>query len=1071
MKTKLVVILAAVFLVPSLTFAQYSIFGKNKVQYNKFDYYYIQSDHFDVYFTEGADYLAEFTADVAESALVSISKHFRYQITNRIPVVVYKSHNDFQQTNVVQEYLEEGIGGVTELFKNRIVLPFDGNYRQFRHVIHHELVHAVINDMFYGGSIQSIITNNIRLQLPLWFNEGLAEYEALSWDSNSDMFLRDATISAYLPPIDYLNGYFAYRGGQSVWWYIATKYGDQKIGEILNRIRGTKSVEQGFKSTIGLSVEELSERWQKEQKVLYWPDIAKREDPSAFARRLTNHVKSGNFYNSSPAISPQGDRIAFISDRNDYFDVFYMSALDGEILGKPVSGQRTKDFEELHLLTPGISWSPDGKSIALSTKSGEQDAIFIVDVDHSDQEKLEFGLDGIFSVEWSPVGDNIAFVGLKDKQSDVYVYDLKTQTSKNLTDDIFSDIGPYFGKDLGWSPDGKVVYFVSDRGEYTIHPPLVASGKDGVLSAVQLPKNFKMQNYNYSQLDIYSIDVETLEMKRITNDPGSNETSPAASPDGKKLLFISDRNGITNVYEKDLTTGKQRPITNSLNGIYQLSLSRDGNKMAFSTMTEAGFDIFLMKTPFERNLNLAELEPTEYIKRERTVVPPTPSLAKHEPLMQSDSTSVVPSVVSTVRERSDTTKIYGDNVRIDFRSYVFAEKFAQDTSAAGRKKDVFRIAGNVDERGNYKVNKYKLSFSPDIIYGNAGYSTFYGVQGTTQMAFSDMLGNHHIYFLTNLLLDLKNSDYALAYYYLAGRLDFGVEIYHSARFLFLDDAFGTSLYRFRQYGVNFYASRPFDKYNRLDFGLSWFNLSRDNLDIAFIAPQRRTVIMPGISLVHDNTLFGAIAPVNGSRYEITLTASRKLTDESLSFTTVIGDYRRYFRLGREYVFAFRVSGGASFGTNAQKFIIGGTEGWINREFEGGGIPINDAEDYAFLTPVLPLRGFNYNAKYGTKYGLVNMEMRFPLLKYLVAGPLPLVLQNISGVAFIDAGGAWKDNKSFRATTRNSQGELVAQDLLIGTGLGARVYLLYFLLRLDVAWQYTFNGFSPPKYYFSLGLDF
>ena len=1067
MKTKLVVFLATIFLLPSLALSQYSIFGKNKVQYKKFDYYYIQSDHFDVYFTEGGEYLADFTADVAESALVSISKDFRYQITNRVPIVVYNSHNDFQQTNVVQEYLEEGVGGVTELFKNRIVLPFDGSYRQFRHVIHHELVHAVINDMFYGGSIQSIITNNIRLQLPIWFNEGIAEYESLRWDSNSDMYMRDATIGNYLPPIDYLNGYFAYRGGQSVWWYIASKYGDQKIGEILNRIRGTKSVEQGFKGTIGLSVQELSERWQKEQKVLYWPDIAKREDPSAFARRLTNHTKGGNFYNSSPAISPQGDRIAFISDRNDYFDVFLMSALDGEILGKLVSGQRTNDFEELHLLTPGITWSPDGKRIALSAKSGEQDALFLIDVDHGDQEKLEFGLNGIFTVEWSPLGDKLAFVGLSGPQSDIYVYDLKSKTLKNLTDDVFSDIGPYFGKDLGWSPDGKVVYFISDRGDYTVHPPLVASGEDGVLSAVQLPKDFKMENYNYNQLGIYSINIETLEMKRITNEPGGSVTSPVVSPDGKKLLFVSDRNGVNNIYEKDLTTGKDRPITNSLNGIYQLSLSRDGSKLAFSTMTEAGFDIFLIKTPFERNLNITELEPTEYIKRERAAVQLTPALTKQEPVVRSDSISVV----STVHDRPDSTKLYGDNVRIDYRSYVFAEKFGQDTTATARKRDVFRLAGNVDEQGNYKVNKYKLSFTPDIIYGNAGYSTFYGVQGETEMAFSDMLGNHQIFFLTNLLLDLKNSDYALAYYYLAGRTDFGVEIYHSARFLYLDDEFGTSLYRFRQYGVNFFASRPFNRFNRLDLGLSWFNLSRDNLDVAFVPSQQRTVIMPSISLVHDNTLFGAIAPVNGSRYALTLSASRKLTDESLSFTTFIGDYRKYFRLGREYTFVFRVTGGGSVGTNAQRFIIGGTDGWINRQFEGGTIPINSAEDYAFLTPIIPLRGYNYNARSGSKYGLINLEMRYPLLKYLVAGPLSLAFQNITGVAFIDAGGAWTDTKSFKATTRNADGELVPQDLLIGTGLGARVYLLYFLLRFDVAWRYTYHGFSEPKYYLSLGEDF
>jgi hypothetical protein len=42
---------------------------------------------------------------------------------------------------------------------------------------------------------------------------------------------------------------------------------------------------------------------------------------------------------------------------------------------------------------------------------------------------------------------------------------------------------------------------------------------------------------------------------------------------------------------------------------------------------------------------------------------------------------------------------------------------------------------------------------------------------------------------------------------------------------------------------------------------------------------------------------------------------------------------------------------------------------------------------------------------------------------------------------------------------------------VGTGVGARMYFLYFLLRFDVAWKYNFNKFSQPVYYFSLGTDF
>ena len=147
---------------PGALSAQY--FGRNKVQYTNFDFKVIQTEHFDVYFYEregtapGGRVLADFTARAAEAAYDDVVDLFRYEIRDRVPILVYQSHNDFAVNNAAPLPVNaEGIGGVTELFKNRIAIPFTGDYRDFRRVIHHELVHAVINDMFYGGSIQSVI--------------------------------------------------------------------------------------------------------------------------------------------------------------------------------------------------------------------------------------------------------------------------------------------------------------------------------------------------------------------------------------------------------------------------------------------------------------------------------------------------------------------------------------------------------------------------------------------------------------------------------------------------------------------------------------------------------------------------------------------------------------------------------------------------------------------------------------------------------------------------------------------------------------------------------------------------
>src|SRR3989339_735401 len=228
----------------------YAQFGKNKVQYKSFTWYYIQTGHFDIYFSEKGSTLAEFTGYAAENALESIQNNFKYKINNRITIIVYNSQNDFQETNVTDEYLDEGIQGFTELFKNRVVIQFNGSFKLLRHLVHHELVHAVINDMFYGGSIQNIISNNISLQLPLWFNEGMAEYQALGWDIDEDMFIRDAAIGEYLPDIQELDGYLAYRGGQAVFYYIAKKYGKGKISELIHKLKGVGNLNEAFKQTI-----------------------------------------------------------------------------------------------------------------------------------------------------------------------------------------------------------------------------------------------------------------------------------------------------------------------------------------------------------------------------------------------------------------------------------------------------------------------------------------------------------------------------------------------------------------------------------------------------------------------------------------------------------------------------------------------------------------------------------------------------------------------------------------------------------------------------------------------------
>jgi len=249
---KLIKYISITLILSQTLFAQ---FGQNKVQYKNYDWLYIQTKHFDIYFSEEGKTNAEFAAAAAEAALEDIQERINYQINNRISLIIYNSHNEFQETNTTDGYLGQGVGGFTEPFKNRVVFPFEGDYKKYRHVIHHELVHAVMRDMLYGGTIQNIVSRGITLQLPHWFHEGMAEYLSSNWETNSDMFIRNAIINDFLPDIQQLSGYFGYRGGQSVFKYIADKYGREKVGELLNKINDVGNFEEGLKQTLGLSIE------------------------------------------------------------------------------------------------------------------------------------------------------------------------------------------------------------------------------------------------------------------------------------------------------------------------------------------------------------------------------------------------------------------------------------------------------------------------------------------------------------------------------------------------------------------------------------------------------------------------------------------------------------------------------------------------------------------------------------------------------------------------------------------------------------------------------------------------
>ena len=896
-----VLVLMILLLIPTLALG----FGKNKVQYEMFDWSILASKYFDIYFYQGEEALARRVAVIADASYDSLSSHLNHELSKRVPIIVYASHNEFQQTNVTLELLEEGTGGFTELFKNRVVIPFTGSYEDMRHVVFHELTHVFTFDMVYGGLLESIFTRQYLFQLPLWFIEGIPEYESAGWDSEAEMVMRDAAIHGYYFPLYYdVYGYLAYKQGQSVIKFIADKYGPEKIPDILKSVAITRNIDAALINTIGVDTEGLTESWSEYLRERYWPEIRDKSDPDDLGQRLTDHRKGNSFINGMPAISPDGQKIVYLSDKSGYFDIYLMSAIDGRQIRRLVKGQRSQDFESFHSLRSAFGWSPDSEKIAFVSKRGRGDALYVLDAPKGRRlKRFQPEFDTIYYPSWSADGRSIAFIGIRRGASGVYSVDIES----GEVEEIHRGALEYSA--ISYSSDGSRLAFSA------IAPGCV----DSVCTLSRVGPHVKPTR------DIYVLDIDRAVTERITYCE-CEDLSPVWSADDDGLLFVSDRDGTYNLYYYDFAESTTAQITSVLGGIFSPSWSKDGNRIAYTCFNHAGWDVFQVKNPVE-NLGI--------IRKQKEM-----DWEWEAPWLEDRGTMVfVPPEIEVAPGMVDSSVIAQ---AMEYEVKPYHVRFSPDW-----------IGGSFQYSTAYGLGGFTQLSVSDVMGNHRIYVAtefFASFQETDFLAIYNYLKRRTNYGFG--VFHFKN-------YYYASRSTMGVPIGEGRVDRFFSE---------RSYGGLLALSYPLDKFRRFDLEFTAQRIDREIFaegseylpEPVVVSRISDDVYSMRVSYIKDNTIWGQLGPAGGMRYLISFDKSIvDVLGSDLNYNSGYVDFRKYFRFTPSTQLAFRISAATSQGEDPAIFYLGGgytLRGYPDFQFEGNNMAFASLElRYPFIDRLI-LRG-------------------------------------------------------------------------------------------------------------------
>ncbi len=553
-RAMLLVVAGLLGTLPGLAEAQFYLLSENKVQYRHLDWHVLKGPRVDVYYYPAEADLAPVALAYAEESYDALSPKFGHSVPSRIPLVIYASHTDFEQTNILPFNPPEGLLGVTDFLKRRVTLPFRGNMAEFRHTLRHEMVHvfqiSLMSDR-YNRSPRAA-----QIPIPLWWTEGLAELWSGGEDARDQMILRDLVLGGRLPRLQalgYVTGGIVYPLGGRIHRWLADSYGDWRVTSLYRELWRYESFEAAIEGTYGRSLSRLNEEFQEAMRREYYPSVEGRTSLPATASLVASAAIKPTYAPDDSA----GGQVIYATGGNGFITI-EERPLDGGDPTSLIASGRSVSFENLHAFDSRIDASRPGL-LLLSSRFQDRDALVVFDRRRRKVVgRYQFpGLVSILSPIWGLDGTSVIFSGLAESGlSDLYRVSLPDGRLEHLTDDPYQDLDPSL------SHDGTRVVFASDR---------TAGGLEGAVN-------------------LFVLELESRTVRQLTYGHWVDETPRWLADD--RILFSSSRDGVLNAFTVD-TAGHGRRETSAWTGVFDAAPAGDRRALLVGGFHDLSLGIYL----------------------------------------------------------------------------------------------------------------------------------------------------------------------------------------------------------------------------------------------------------------------------------------------------------------------------------------------------------------------------------------------------------------------------------------------------------------------------------------------